>query len=101
MAKLGDLVFAMEMPQPLELEANYLSDSRINGDDVLTRSRSRSSTGERSLWTAKQLIKIAKDSKNKKIHYLGGLTHTSEIAYFLNNPDYSFDRLREYRARRG
>ena len=55
---------------------------------------------ERSLWTANELRDYAKRRGLNTLHYIGGIGHTTEIAYFLQNPNFSFERLEEYRTRR-
>ena len=92
-----DFDFSQQMPQPFELEKEYM----IEKNSLKSILRPSDGTkGERSLWTAKNLKKYAKKNKLNKLHYLGGLGHTSEIAYFIKNPRFSFKKLENYRLKK-
>lgn len=101
-AQFADLCIAEEMPQPFNLEMSYLSQKEpatkplgypaIDPNDP--------TAVEDSLWTAGELRDYAQRRGLKKLHHINGTDHTTEIAYFLHNPDFSFERLEEYRMGR-
>jgi len=97
--KLASYYFGGEMSQPLELEVNYLKELSLKkkedlGNFVLN-SLNIATPQERSLWTANKLREEAESRGLKKLHYICGAAHVSEIKFFLQNPDYSFSKLRE------
>lgn len=98
-AKHLEFYIAQELPQPLNLELGYIySKSLINkASDYLSGEPNVPTPQERSLWTANELRKEAKTNNLKRVHYLCGAAHTTEIAYFLKNPDYSFEMIENYR----
>ncbi len=94
---------AREMPQPYELEVSYLLEKASKTDPMINRillGPHHPTRGERSLRTAKLLRDYAERMGLKTLHYIGGTAHITEIAYFLQNPDFSFERLEEYRVSR-
>ncbi len=102
-ALFADFYMAQEMPQPYNLEKEYLlnKDSFIDKlFNYLMLKPDLATPQERSLWTAKELRNYAKRKDLKILHYIGGTAHMTEIAYFLQNPDFSFERLEEYRMSR-
>lgn len=96
----ANIHIAEEMPQPFDFERSYIRvknslenkflNSLYPGPIVGT-------TGERSLWTSKAARQYAKEHSLKKLHYIGGLGHSTEIAYFMTCPNYSFKKLEEFR----
>lgn len=96
MALWGD----RELPQPIELETGFLEEMRSPVTRFLSKVFSLNSNlltcQERSLWTARALLKRAEQRGSEEVHYLCGGAHVSEIEYFLSNPDYSFDHLDAY-----
>ena len=88
------------MPQPIELEKEFLEEMRSPVTrfllKVFTLNSNLLTCQERSLWTARALLKRAEQRGLEEVHYLCGGAHVSEIEYFLNNPDYSFDHLDAY-----
>lgn len=98
--KYAEVKATQEMPQPFQLEGEYLYKLSFVDKviEYITFSRGMATSGERSLWTSRELVKYAKNKGLKRLHYLGGLGHLTEIAYFLKNLDYSFERLENYRT---
>ena len=85
----------------MNTEQNYLSVKEGNDLGVKIHNLLGFATyGERSLWTANKLRDFAERNDMNTLHYIGGVAHTTEIAYFLQNPDFSFERLDEYRMSR-
>ncbi len=97
--KFADFLEALEMPQPFSLEKWYLSE-KDSLRQAMAVGRDIATSGERSLWTAKELKDYANKHELKKLHYLGGVVHQTEIVYFLKHPDYSFEKLEEYRLKK-
>jgi hypothetical protein len=99
-AKLREL----DMPQPFNLETEYIHNKEPNKllqlIHLLTNTveeKIEATCAERSKYTANELIRYAKQRKLKTLHYIGGMKHISEIAYFLKNPNYSFKKIEQYR----
>lgn len=102
-SQFADFWIAQEMPQPFNIEKRYLSEKGSKADVIinsLSMNPNAATGSERSLWTARQLQDYAHRRNLNKLRYIGGLGHTSEIAYFLHNPDFSFERLEDYRLSR-
>ena len=102
-SKLAEFSLAEEMPQPFNLEKEYLSDKGSFRETMIKSVRLKpdlATAEERSLWTSKELKTYANRKKIKRLHYLCGNGHATEIAYFLRHPNYSFERLEEYRQRK-
>lgn len=99
-----DFKIAQEMPQPFALEKDYLSEKKGSLGGILLHAllmdANPTTCSERSLWTAGALRDYGRSRGLKKLHYLNGMGHTTEIAYFLQHPSYSFERLEEYRLAR-
>ena len=97
----ADFCSTTEMPQPFNLERSYLSEkgswSHFLTGSVLLGKMGLATGEERSLWTARSLQRYASSHNLHTLHYLCGGGHTTEIAYFLEHPDFSFERLEEYR----
>src|SRR3989338_3947143 len=97
----ADFCSTTEMPQPFNLERSYLSEkgswSNFLTGSVLLGKMGLATGEERSLWTARSLQRYASSHNLHTLHYLCGGGHTTEIAYFLEHPDFSFERLEEYR----
>lgn len=97
-SKFADLYLLKELPQPLELEKTYLQQK--SSRELLIRTlllgRLASTDPERSLIVARELEAYAKRHNLRTLHYFGGVAHMTEIAYFLQNPNYSFDYLEKY-----
>lgn len=93
---------SQEMPQPLQLEGEYIKQKGASIKLLywLIGVPNAATVQERSLWTAKELLKKAKKHDLKRVHYIGGLGHSTEIAYFLKNPNYSFEQIEKYRILR-
>ena len=89
--KFANFGWTIEFPQPLDLEINYLDEKEEDWYPGIA------SVPERSLWTARKLLEIRSDT----VHYVGGFNHASQIAYFLQNPDYSFAGVENFRQARG
>jgi hypothetical protein len=97
--KLQDYWFACELPQPLDFELSYLESQLSPKARAVLEAIGIPRIGtvaERSLWTAHELINKAKTLDNT--HYLAGLAHVSQIAYFIHHPSYSFRHIDEYMA---
>ena len=89
-----------QLPQPLEAERDYLRNS--GSFFALLHSFLAGGVGananERSLWMAKKLIEtVGRKGWPKNIHYFCGSGHATEVAYFLQHSDYSFEKVEEYR----
>src|SRR3989338_7232757 len=89
----GQFLLAQELPQPLNLEVEYLMEkSRRLPQGFAT-------CAERSFGAARKLLRSARSNNLKKMHYFGSQAHMTEIAYFLVHPDYSFGSLERYMAK--
>lgn len=97
-AHFADFWMAQEMPQPFNIEKRYLSQK--GSKSSLSMEPNAATGGERSLWVAGQLRDYVKQRSLNKLHYISGMMHTSEIAYFLQNPSFSFEKLEDYRVNR-
>lgn len=99
---LSRLIYFMgesPVPQPFKLEMDYLENGNFSNNLINVISRKRiASCQERSLWTAKALKKYTINNEIKKLHYLCGADHVSEIAYFLEHPSYDFSELERYKT---
>ncbi|MFH1637618.1 MAG: hypothetical protein ABIB71_04315 [Candidatus Woesearchaeota archaeon] len=93
--KYSRLHSAFSLPEPLDLEKSHLEWKCTDLNSILFYGVA--SPSERSLWVAKELKKQAKENNLEKVHYFCGMGHSTQIAYFLKHPDYSFDKLEEYR----
>lgn len=94
--KFFEFFINREMPQPLDLEKQYLLEKKSKSRFILkalARNPHMKTTPERSLWTARELIKYAHNKNLNYLHYIGGLGHSTQIAYFLKHPNYSFEKL--------
>ncbi len=98
---ITDIYIAKELPQPFDLELQYLRHKRVSLI-ILKRLKQDNrinvpTTPERSLRMAKQLLEYTSKNKELKVlHFLVGMAHATQIAYFLKHPDYSFKHLDEY-----
>ncbi len=103
-AQFADFCIAQEIPQPFNTEKKYLlekcSKVGVIVNSLLFMKPDAPTSSERSLWTAGELRDYAKRKRLNRLHYIGGLEHITEIAYFLQNPDFSFERLEDYRMSR-
>lgn len=86
------------MPEPFNFEKEYLLE-KSSLLPIILRGPAKTSS-ERSLFMAQYLKEKAEKKKLKKLHFLTGTYHVSEISYFLKNPNYSFDELEDYRKSR-
>src|SRR3989338_1114554 len=97
----ADFCSTTEMPQPFNLEKEYLFEKKRSWSHFLMGSalgyRNLATGPERSLWTARSLQRYASSHNLHILHYLCGGGHTTEIAYFLEHHNFSFERLEEYR----
>lgn len=91
--KYAELRMAKEMPQPFDLERYHFYEKKAY---LQIGKKTYATPSERSLYTAKKLISLAHSKQLKKVHYIGGLGHLTQISYFLKNPDYSFEKLDNY-----
>jgi hypothetical protein len=98
-------VFVGEMPQPFNLEVNYLYNMRVlegrtSLERVIALMTRYKPVAERSRFTSFSLTQSFLTQGLNRVHYLGGAGHTTEIAYFIKNPGYSLERLEKYRLQR-
>jgi hypothetical protein len=95
--KAYELQMVYEFPQPFEMETELLSEFRDiweKIDSFAFSGKYIGSCGQRSKIMAESIT--SKFPEAKVIHLLSGMAHTSEVAYFLKNPDYSFQGILEY-----
>lgn len=88
-----------QLPQPFELEKGYILAKRSSARDLL-QDTSIATPPERSLYTAREILRYINASWNKDLealHYVCGTGHLTQIAYFLQNPSYSFDAIEQFR----
>jgi len=96
-----DYRIATELPQPFNLENDYILEKYSYKATLMKAffGQPNVATGmERSLCTAKLLRGVARDQGLKEVHYACGADHTTEIAYFFKNPNYSFEPLERFRT---
>ncbi|MCD6215619.1 MAG: hypothetical protein J7J92_00915 [Candidatus Aenigmarchaeota archaeon] len=102
-AKSAELQLVVELPQPFNLEIKYLNQKDSWFDKFINYAMfepDAATTPERSLWAAKELKWRARINALDTVHYICGLGHITEVAYFLKHPDYSFEALEQYRISR-
>ena len=88
--KSGEIRINHPLKEPLNLELNYAAETTTKSGELYHR------CSKRSLYTARKLLEFADSRKIPEVNYLGGLNHMTQIAYFLEHPDYSFKTLDDY-----
>lgn len=104
--KVSEYFRIINLPEPLNLEFCYVQSSILERDEkyvphslaevIIGGFFGVPSAVERSLWTARELLKIAETKKLRKVHYLCGAFHESQVAFFLKHPGYTFSHLDEH-----
>lgn len=87
--KSGEVRINHPLKEPLNLELNHVA-------EATACSNRNPRISKRSLYTARKLLEFADNGKIPEINYLGGLNHMTQIAYFLEHPDYSFKTIDDY-----
>lgn len=87
--KSGEVRINHPLKEPLHLELDHVA-------EATARSEMNTRISKRSLYTARKLLEFADQGKIPEVNYLGGLDHLTQIAYFLEHPDYSFKTLDDY-----
>ena len=113
--KIANHLEVMRLPEPLNLEFQYIqeaimrSQSGLNQkerppfilEEIIFTHSEIPKISERSLYVARELLRISREKNLKKVHYLCGAVHDSQIKFFLENPYYSFGYLDEYMKEKG
>ena len=88
--KSGEVKINHPLKEPLNLELDHVAEAVSNPNEGYCN------CSERSLYTARKLLEFADKGKIPEVNYLGGLSHMTQIAYFLEHPDYSFKTIDDY-----
>ena len=93
--KSGEVRINHPLKEPLNLELDHVAETVSNPDEGYYNC-----SKDRFIRTRK-LLEFADSRKIHEVNYLGGLYHMTQIAYFLEHPDYSFKTLDDYIAGKG